>query len=88
MMDHYDEMHRGFGGHWIGMVLLLIGLAIVAFGLFRLYGRSNETSNCSCENCRSPKAHDNEAIRILQLRLANGSINTDEYEAILKVLRS
>ena len=88
MMDHYDEMHHGFEGHWVGMVLLLIGLVIVAFGLFRLYGRPSAPPRCSCENCRGTGANDNEAIRVLQLRLANGSISTDEYQATLKVLRS
>jgi uncharacterized membrane protein len=88
MMDHYDQMHHEFAGHWIGMVLLLIGLAAVAFGLVRLYGRTNAPS-CSCGgNCCSTEPKDNEAVRILQLRLANGSIGTDEYEATLKVLRS
>jgi uncharacterized membrane protein len=88
MMDHYDDMHHGFAGHWIGMVLLLIGLAVIAFGLVRLYGRPGSSTQCSCENCRGGRSQESEAIRILQLRLANGSISTDEYEATLKVLRS
>ena len=88
MMDHYHEMHDGFAGHWIGMVLLAIGLAVFAYGMVRLYGRPAAQPQSTASACCTTGSPDNEALRILQVRLANGSISTDEYEATLKVLRS
>jgi uncharacterized membrane protein len=35
-----------------------------------------------------PRKSDNEAIRVLQLRLATGEISVEEYHATLTALRS
>lgn len=75
--------NHGYGMGWFGGIFMILfwGLIIVAIVLIIRHfmgGSGGETSGQA----------ENDPLRILQKRYANGEINTEEYEERKKVLES
>ena len=83
-MERYEEMHAGLEGPWLLIVVALIMVTLTIVLLARYYQRRPVVM----PEVDPPRKSDNEAIRVLQLRLATGEISVEEYHATLTALRS
>lgn len=83
-MERYEEMHAGLEGPWLLIVVALIMVTLAIVILARYYQRRPVVM----PEVDPPRKSDNEAIRVLQLRLATGEISVEEYHATLTALRS
>jgi uncharacterized membrane protein len=77
-------MHAGLEGPWLLIVVALIMVTLTIVLLARYYQRRPVVM----PEVDPPRKSDNEAIRVLQLRLATGEISVEEYHATLTALRS
>ena len=83
-MERYEEMHAGLEGPWLLIVVALIMVTLTIVLLARYYQRRPVVM----PEVDPPRKSDNEAIRVLQLRLATGEISVEEYHSTLTALRS
>jgi len=83
-VERYEEMHAGLEGPWLVLVLAVVALSLVVVLVVR-YVQQRPVATPDVE---PPRKSDNEAVRVLQLRLATGEISVEEYHATLTALRS
>lgn len=83
-VERYEEMHAGLEGPWLFVVLALVIMALAIVLIVRYYQQRPNAMPA----VEPPRKSDNEAIRVLQLRLATGEISVEEYHEKLAALRS
>ncbi|MCF3941345.1 MULTISPECIES: SHOCT domain-containing protein [Gordonia] len=81
----------GFGMGWIWMILILAGFGVLVYLAFRLLRRDNRppTDHTTGPAEVPPTGANSEksAEKILEERYARGEIDTDEFNARLRVIR-
>jgi putative membrane protein len=78
----------GMGWGWLFGALMMVGVVVLIFVLFRMFGRSRRDQTDSGAESRAIRGADKTPRQILDGRYAAGDLSTEEYLERLRVLGS